>query len=543
MVFLKKELNFDEVLAYLEKLPYDKFKEVVNHYASHSKAYFESDMEDMVVLNFQQRLEKLKINSSCPKCDSGNVIKFGKKKRIQQYKCNDCNSRFTLFSETILEKTKWHWDNWIAVLNMIINSFSINQMQNVLEKDYGCTGINHKTIFLWKHKLLHAISVLPMPKLSGVVQVDETFIRESQKGTRNLSSYLSKDDEREPRYGRQPSKYGVMGSEFATVVTAIDSRGYSVSKVTCLGKLTTELFVTLFEEHLQDPSYICSDANSVYEEFCKIFNIAHYVRPSNFLKTILNYGYATPSRVNLTGAKSTAEKNRKILENLYTNNMIDHITNRGYLTYEEFEEIKTLNGLSLARVNELHADIKKYIYGDMTNMSTKYLQDYIGFFTYIRNWRVTNGHYPSSKKDTEQIFIDMLKTRVEYTVSDVKKKELTLPKPSTRYIALLKAETEKIRIATSNKYFKFDEEDGVKTFNKREFLHDQPKSKLYAICKAHGMKKYKKLALYSLVSAILKLDDIDKIVYELIVSDRHYDIAEEDLEAIKSNAFRKQISS
>ncbi|MBX4260319.1 hypothetical protein [Clostridium estertheticum] len=52
------------------------------------------------------------------------------------------------------------------------------------------------------------------------------------------------------------------------------------------------------------------------------------------------------------------------------------------------------------------------------------------------------------------------------------------------------------------------------------------------------MKKYKKLALYSLVSSILKLSDIENIVYELIISDRRYKIANEDLEAIKSNAFK-----
>lgn len=382
-----------------------------------------------------------------------------------------------------------------------------------------------------------------MPKLSGVIQIDETFIREAQKGSRSLISYLGKEDEREPRYGRKPSKYGVMGSEFATVVTAIDSNGYSVCKVSCLGKLTTDLFVTLFEEHLQAPSYICSDANSVYEDYCKIFNIAHYIKPSNYLTVLEHNGYVTPSRVNPARAKATEEKNKKILKTMYNNNMIDYISNRGYLTYEEFNELKILNGLSLARVNELHADIKKYIYGNMTNVSTKYLQDYIGFFTYIRNWRITNGHYPSSKKDTEQIFIDMLKTRVKYTVSDIKDGELTLPKPSPRYIALLKAETEKIRTATSNEYFKFDEDDGVKTFNKREYLLDQPKSKLYAVCKTYGMKRYKKLALYSLVSAILKLDNIDNIIYELILTDRHYKIADEDLEAIKSNVFKKQKSS
>lgn len=74
------------------------------------------------------------------------------------------------------------------------------------------------------------------------------------------------------------------------------------------------------------------------------------------------------------------------------------------------------------------------------------------------------------------------------------------------------------------------------------YLLDQPKAKLYAVCKAHGMKKYKKLALYSLFSAILKLDDIDNIIYELIITDRHYKIADEDLETIKSKTFKKSVS-
>jgi transposase-like protein len=534
----KKELDFNEILSYLEKLPYSRFKEVVYHYASHTNNNFKNELEDMITLNFQQRLQKLSVNSCCPKCNSGNIVKNGKKKLIQQYKCNECNSRFTLFTGTILEKTKWHWDIWIAVLNMTINSFSLKEMKNVLEKDYACIGINHKTLFLLKHKLIHTLASLPMPKLSGVVQVDETFIRESQKGSRSLISYLGKDEEREPRYGRKPSKYGVMGSEFATVTTAIDNRGYSVCKVSCLGKLTIELFITLFEEHLLDPSYICSDANSVYEGYCKSFNVAHYIRPSNYLTVIDHNGYATPSYSNPSQAKITKEKNKQILESLYKNNMIDYISNRGVMTYDELAQLKTFNRLSLSRVNELHADIKNYIYGHMTNVSTKYLQDYLGFFTYIRNWRVANGNYPSSMKDTEKIFIEILKVRAKYTVDDIKEKQLVLPKPSTRYITILKTETEKIRTATNNKYFKFDEEDGVKSFNKREYLLDQPKSKLYGICKAHIIKKYRKLALYSLVSLILKLPDIDNIIYELIISDRHYKIANEDLEAIKSNAFK-----
>ncbi|MCW6659349.1 hypothetical protein NHG25_02530 [Aerococcaceae bacterium NML191292] len=61
-------------------------------------------------------------------------------------------------------------------------------------------------------KLIHALSEMPMPQLTGVVQVDETFIRESQKGSRQLVSTISKNTNQKPRYDRQPSQYGIMGN-------------------------------------------------------------------------------------------------------------------------------------------------------------------------------------------------------------------------------------------------------------------------------------------------------------------------------------------
>lgn len=262
----KKNINLDEVLDFVKNLPFDKFSKVVKHYSKHSKANFEKELDYITTLNFQQRLEKLGINNTCPKCNSKSVIKNGvRNNRVQEYKCKDCNTKFTLFTNTILEKTKWHWDIWIKVLEMTINSYSLADMLNVLEKDYGCVGINVKTIWLWIMKLIHSPALMPMPILSGVIQVDETFIRESQKGSRTLINYINKEEDRQPRYGRKPSEYGVMGAEFATITTAIDNTGYCVCKVSGLGKLTKEIFVDLFENHFKTPAYICSDANDVYE--------------------------------------------------------------------------------------------------------------------------------------------------------------------------------------------------------------------------------------------------------------------------------------
>lgn len=96
----------------------------------------------------------------------------------------------------------------------------------------------------------------------------------------------------------------------------------------------------------------------------------------------------------------------------------------------------------------------------------------------------------------------------------------------------------KARKATSNKYFKFDEEDGFKTFNKREYLLDQPKSKLYAICKECKLSKYKQIVIWSLVSLILKQPNIDDIIYKLLAEDRYYKISDEDLAAIKASNYK-----
>lgn len=493
---MKKQISFEEVLQYVKKLPYSKFREVIDEYSKKTGQDFSSEINALTVSSLEKHLEQLGVNSACPKCgETDGIPKYGHRNHVQVFKCKKCGHKFSRFSGTVLEKSRWHWDIWIRMLQMTINNQSIDNIVHVLQHDYGCEGINHKTVWMWRMKLIHALASLPMPKLTGIVQVDETFIRESQKGSKKLYSTLGSDVKREPRYGRRPSLLGSMGPEFATVVTAIDNRGYCVCKVSGLGRMTTEMFVDLFDEHFEEPACICSDANSVYDAYCELRNIPHYEKPSNYLTVLTNNGYVTPDRTNPATAAATRANNEKILERLYEQELIDRITNRGPLSYEEFEEIKKTKGLSLARVNELHSEIKKYLYTQMTNVSSKYLQDYIGFFTYIHNWKVSHGHQPASLKDAEEIFTEILHARVNYTVKAIKATVFSLPKPTGRYIHLLKNATEKAREAVKNIYFKFNSEDGVREFNKREYLLDQPKAKLYRIAKECGFTKYKKLAL------------------------------------------------
>lgn len=97
---------------------------------------------------------------------------------------------------------------------MVLNDDSLQTIKTALEQDLGCDRINIKPIFATRLKLLHAMAAIEPPKLTGVIQADETNIQKSQKGHNlELVSYV-KGLERVARYGRRPSKLGVMGAEF-----------------------------------------------------------------------------------------------------------------------------------------------------------------------------------------------------------------------------------------------------------------------------------------------------------------------------------------
>lgn len=538
----KSNLSFDELLTIVEDLPYSDFEALIKHYSEKTGKDYEEEKSKYAKITLQKRLEALGINLTCPNqhCKSDDVVKWGTRKGIQIYRCKECHKKFSIFTGTVLDNTRWHWDIWVKMLEMTINDYSLHNMKNVLEKDFNCLGIDIKTIWTWRLKLMHALATLPMPQLTGVIQIDETFIRETQKGSRTLISYV-KGENREPRYGYSPSNYGTLGSEFATVVTAIDNRGFCVCKVTSLGAVKKELFLDTFDPYIVSPSFICTDRNKIYRDYCKHKKYAHYERPSNYLETLNKAGYVSKIPTNPTKAKRVLESNADIINALYKDGDIDQIFSfdgkRAPYSYDEFNKIKNANSLSLARVNELHSDIKKFIKIEKTNVSTKYLSDYIGFFTYIRNWRVKYGKYPSSMVDAELILREVIRSRINFTSDEIEGTELSLPKPTGQYMRILKAETEKARFAAGNKYFKFNVEDGFKTFNKRDYLLDLPNTKLRKIGKECHIKGYSTMNSWVLASNIMKHPNFNEILYRLLNEDRTNPIDEEDLKAIEAGKY------
>ena len=397
---MAKKISIDELQEQINTLPMNQLLQMLDVYAKTSGKNVSVARNHLIAEDLQTHLLENNINTTCPNCLGTKFSKYGSNGDVKRFKCKDCGKTFTLFTGTILEKTKFPWDVWVEMVYFVLNGTSTKKIKKNLENDFGLLGINSKTIFHWVHKIIHAIAEMPMPVLTGTIHVDETFFRENQKGSHKLVSMV-KGQERHARYGRQPSKYGPMGNEFANVVVAVSSEGYCVSKVAGLGRLTADTFYDLFDKHFKEPSFICTDGNPIYQEYCRVRKIPQYVRPSDYLETIYKAGYVAP-----VGSEKQIEtinaQNEKILARLYNEEEIDYILGLGYLSYKEFRTIRDDKNLSLARANQFHAQLKEKINATKKGVPTKYLQDYVGFYTYLKNWSVSEGDYPSSHQDAER---------------------------------------------------------------------------------------------------------------------------------------------
>ena len=512
----------EDDVAELLKL-YDK-----KHITQHKK-----DIAKLTASKMERKLIENGINSACPHCGSIAITRRGRDSKNQRFQCKDCGKGFTCVTNTFLEQSNLNWRAWIRIVDMTINGYSLEHMMNVLNSEQECeaVGITKASVLLARHKFLNAVSLIPQPILKGVIQIDEKHFRESQKGTMELINYVpSILEERLPRYGTQPSALGVMSAEFVTVPVAIDEDGYAVAKVACMGKLDIEIFVDLFYDHIKNASIICSDANQTYLKYCRQFHIVHYVRPSKYVEILTKAGYTF-------GKSKTHEqesKNFDILNRLYWERKIDFIANKGHLSYREFKTIKGQYNLSLAKVNSFHNKLTRAITINKTGVSSKYLDKYVKFYTFIHNWSISKGKPVSSLTDAEEILLYVLKNTQNstYTLKDFQNEKLTIPKPTARYHNMLAAMTSEARLEFNNKYLKFNEEDKVYDFKKRDYLMDCPESWIKEVARQHGIPYAHKANKFTMISKILQLEDIEAVIVQLLLKEKKIHIEDEDADIL-----------
>ena len=528
------KLSLEELTAYLKE--YEKVRQV--------KVL--DQINQMKQEEIQTKLEALSPVSACPSCNSNNFVKNGSRYGLQRYYCKNCKTTFSVTTDTFMEGTTWTWEVWVKLVQMTVNNYSLDAMLDTLEKDYDLVGLNRKSVHLARHKLLYAMSLMPKPTLTGIVQVDETFFRENQKGTRTdlgkkLINVLPKSVEvRLPRRGYSPSRMGVLSPEYACVVCAVDNSNHAISIITSMGKADPAMFIDHFDQYFKDITYLCSDGSPLYKDYCVLKSIPHYVRPSSFVGNLRKAGYiaGVRSQSDDDAVKELYTKNKKIAAQLYTDGVLDFIETANSMPFNEFCKIKYEYGLNLSRVNAFHNYLKLNLEKETTGVATKSLPAYVDAFTFLYNWRHDHKTTLSSMKDAEILLTELVKNKNAFTLNDMKKRDFYIaPKPTGRYLALLDKATKEMRRKTDNKFFKFDEEDRVISFDHRKYIKETTVGKLRPYGKKYGIKGYTRMKHWALYSAIMDLpkEDIEDIVCDLISNDKTYSIYLEDIRYITAH--------
>lgn len=257
------------------------------------------------------RLEELlNKQGGCPHCGEKHYYRYGKDKGSQRFKCNECGRTFTEYTGT--------WQERLHKKELVDQYILMMSEQKSLDKISAALHINKKTAFDWRHKILDTFNQDEGDSFSGIVESDETFFEDSEKGNRHLGRPGRKR-------GTEPKKCGISNDK-ATVIVTADRK--NCLNMTCCGhgRLTKKEIVDSLRTPLPSDTILCSDGHVSYK------------------------GYAN-------------------------DNHLKHVVLRADLK----QHVKK-GGFHIQHINSLHNRLKKWIGSVFWGVSTKFLQNYLNWF-------------------------------------------------------------------------------------------------------------------------------------------------------------------
>jgi transposase-like protein len=125
----------------------------------------------------------------CPVCGAKEVSKITRKtvtknKRAQVYQCLEttCKSQFSATNGTIFHDSHLPLSKWFMAIALLVDAKkSMSALQ--LSRHLAC---NYRTAWYLAHRIREAMIDNDGPKMTGVVEVDETYIGGKQRGFKGM---------------------------------------------------------------------------------------------------------------------------------------------------------------------------------------------------------------------------------------------------------------------------------------------------------------------------------------------------------------------
>ena len=195
----------------------------------------------------------------CPHCDGGSLYRHGILRGLQRYRCRQCWRSFNALTNTPLAYIRLR-EKWLPFLQCMLGSLTVRDAA-------AAAGIHRHTSFRWRHRFLAmAKDDRPRP-LDGMVEVDETYMLESQKGARHLTRPAR-------RRGGTAKRRGISG-EHDCIVVARDRAGRTCDFVPGRGPVTAAQLTGCLPPVLAPNILLCTDGAQAYQAFARAHGVRH----------------------------------------------------------------------------------------------------------------------------------------------------------------------------------------------------------------------------------------------------------------------------
>lgn len=195
---------------------------------------------------------------TCLVCQSP-AIKWGKERDgTQRYRCKACQKTFNDHTGTPVacSRKKSAWRRFSDGLSLGLTAAKTGVL----------AGVNRKTAYAWRRKVLGAAVARQPGLLTGVVEADETYLRRSYKG--------GKVQGRRPRKrGGQGSKRG-LGRDKVAIIMACDRRG-STHAVQVPGTATIQAVASALSATVATSATLVTDGGAALAGAAKQLGLQH----------------------------------------------------------------------------------------------------------------------------------------------------------------------------------------------------------------------------------------------------------------------------
>ena len=115
----------------------------------------------------------------CPHCQCPRVHRCGSASGLQRWRCLTCRRSFNALTNTPLAHLRKK-AAWLPYLQCLLDSRTVRAAAELV-------GVHRTTSFRWRHRFVPGAACKRPARLAGMVEADETYMLESQKGSRRMT--------------------------------------------------------------------------------------------------------------------------------------------------------------------------------------------------------------------------------------------------------------------------------------------------------------------------------------------------------------------